>query len=449
MQYAKYIIYTFILITISSCSSDDDSWEQDGTNNHLLKDAKIEIIEGNGQSGYLGDKLNNEIIIKASANIARKYLLTYEVIKGEGTIILGDYYDTISGMHIPDKKDEFRFSWNLGCNDIEQKVKITLYTDSIKSDGDSYIYHKRPSYELIISASATKPKGWAKACGCEYIDNYYSKIVSFDNKTLYLVGRGILYSVDGGINWKKPEFIPNNEDVNNIAFNSKGWAYITTKNGVSYSKNMRDWIPINNGFLDYRDPTSFYVDDEILLISFYFDGIYMSTNNGSFWRKLLVGDPPNQFISRHPNGDLYFWDKWTSCYRSSDLGQTWSRVNINYKYVHSEIEDFKIDKNGWLYIGSGDATISIIDPITYEGDVHRYYEWNAVYQTISNITITSEDVLYMVNGHPKKGIYSKKNNWQYLDLNFPYTISNYYLKPDNTYILFSEKGVFYFSEKYP
>ena len=124
-------------------------------------------------------------------------------------------------------------------------------------------------------------------------------------------------------------------------------------------------------------------------------------------------------------------------------------MNINYKYVHSEIEDFKIDKNGWLYIGSGDATISIIDPITYEGDVHRYYEWNAVYQTISNITITSEDVLYMVNGHPKKGIYSKKNNWQYLDLNFPYTISNYYLKPDNTYILFSEKGVFYFSEKYP
>lgn len=442
MKYVIYIVVFMFSILFIGCERDDD------TDYPFLKDAKLVVLEGNNQSGYLGDVLQEEIKIKVSSDDATKrFLLSCEVLNDKGHII-PEYYYPINNMYQPDINGEFCFSWSLGCNDAEQQVKITLYTDSLKSDyGNNYIYHKVPSDEIIISASGVKPRGWAKACGCGEDSYYTSKIVSYDDKTLFLVGRGLLYSVDGGINWDIPKDIPHHEDVSDMAFNSKGWAYIITDNhGIFYSENMKEWTAINNGFLDYRMPTAFYVDDEILLASFYFDGLYISKDNGNFWRKLLIGSDPNQFIARHPNGDLYFWDKWTSCYTSTDLGVTWKRVNIDYQYVSSEIEDFKIDKQGKLYIGSGDATISIIDPVTYQGDVHKYYEWNASSQYINNITVTDDDVLYVVNGHPRSGIYSKKNNWQYLDVGFSHDIMNYYLSSDGIRILISQDGIYYFSK---
>ena len=444
MKYLICITVLFFSVSLISCERDDD------IDNVFREDAKLVVMEGAGQTGYLGDELQEEIKLKvSSADTAKRFIISCEVIKGEGHII-SRYNYPIDNMYVLYKNEEFSFSWSLGCNDADQKVKITLYTDSIKSsNGKACIYHKTPSDELIITASAIKPKGWGKACGCNKGSyySYSSKIVSFDNKTLYLVDRGLLYSVDGGINWDIPQNIPYHEDVSDLIFNSKGWAYIVTdSHGVLYSKDMKEWTAINNGFLDYRYPTSFYIDDEILLVSFYFDGLYISKDNGKFWRKLLVGYSPNQFITRHPNGDLYFWDKWTTCYKSTDMGANWKSEYISYKYVTSEIEDFKIDKQGKLYIGSGDATIAIIDPVTYEGDVHKYYEWNASSQHINNITVTDDNVIYVVNGHPKSGIYSKKSNWQYLDLGFPHSIMNYYLKPDNTYILISWEGIYYYSK---
>lgn len=442
----KYIIsyLTVFIFSISfiSCERDD---EIDYT---ILEDAKLTIIEGADQSGYLGDYLNEEIKVKASSSdTAKRFFLTCDVIMGNGRIYPQDNYLMNNGCALG-LNGEFSFSWSLGCNNAIQKVKITLYTDSVKQKyGNGYIYHKTPSDELIVSATAVKPKGWAKACVCGTDIDFFSRIVSYDNKTLYLVGRGLLYSVDGGINWDIPQDIPHYEDVFDIAFNSKGWAYIITNNyGVFYSKDMKEWTAINNGFLHYRMPTALYVDDEILLASFDFDGLYISRDNGKFWRKLLVGDSPNQLINRHPNGDLYFWDKWSSCYKSTDVGVTWKRLNIDYKYVNYEIEDFKIDPQGKLYIGSGDATIAILDPVTYQGDIHRYYEWNASSQHIDNINITNDDVTYLVKGHNKSGIYSKRNNWQYVDIGFSRDIMSYYLRSDNTYILVSTGGIYYFNK---
>ena len=437
-----YIAVFIFSISLISCERDDE------VKYTFLEDTKLSVVEGGGQSGYMGDYLNEEIRIKASSsNPAKRFFVTYEIIKGNGSIYPQNNYLMNNG-YILGIDGEFFFSWSLGCNETDQKVKITLYTDSIRlSDGKNYIFHKIPADELIVSASAVKPKGWAKACVCGTDFDFFSKIVSYDNKTLYLVGRGLQYSVDGGINWDIPQDIPHYDDVSDMAFNSKGWAYIVTEShGIFYSKDMKKWIAINNGLLDYRFPSAFYVDDEILMASFYFDGLFISKDNGQFWRKLLVGDSPNQFISRHPNGDLYFWDKWSDCYQSTDVGATWTKLNIDDKYVRYEIEDFTIDRQGKLYIGSGDASIAILDPLTYQGDVHRYYQWNASSQHINNIKITDDDVTYLVNGHPKSGIYSKKNNWDYVDIGFSGIIMNYYLRSDNTYILVTTKGIYYFGK---
>lgn len=449
MKPSIYILTLLSVIFLSSCSKNDDP---QGGSGDFVNDAKLELVSGANQSGYFGSKLNNDIIVKvSSADTAKRFLLAYEIVKGNGTLVPQQYWSSVNGMIQLNKGGEFKFEWSLGCNTANQEIKVTVYTDSIKSGyGNSYIYHKRPSAELIISASAGKPTGWSRACGCENFDPYFSKIVSFENKPLFLVNRshgGLLFSEDGGINWQIPSNIPNHNDVSDMVFNSKGWAYITTKgHGVFYSKDMISWMAINNGFLDYRNPTAFYVDDEVLLTSFYFDGLYISTDNGNFWRKLLVGDSPNKFISRHPSGDLYFFDKWDRLYKSNDIGKSWIALNVNYQYANTPIADFTIDKNGMLYIGGDDATLAILDPTTLQGEVHKYYEWNGSSQHINNITVTDDDVLYVVNGHNQSGLYSKKSNWQLLDLGFSHRITNYYQISNNRYILMSREGFFYFSE---
>jgi hypothetical protein len=114
----------------------------------------------------------------------------------------------------------------------------------------------------------------------------------------------------------------------------------------------------------------------------------------------------------------------------------------DYKYTGSELFDLNIDRNESIYLGGRDDTISVLDPLTYKGEVHRYYEYNGSSQEISNIQITNENVYYLVKGSPRSGVYSISNNWDLLNLGFSETIINYYLKSDNTFLLLSYDGLY-------
>lgn len=406
---------------------------------------KLEVIHGDNQSGYFGEYLSESIVIKASSNnVHRKYLIKWEMIQGNGSIEQG-YYDYGEEYYV-DSTGLLEIKWKLGCDNNIQKVKLFLYVDSTENNY-GLTYYTQPSDALILTSNGTNPIGWGRSCGCENLDTYYSKIISFDNNTLYLISRGLYISTDDGLNWNKMEGVPDWDNIVDAQFNSFGWLYVLTRdNGICYSKDLQNWEFINNGILDHRYPEAFLVEDSTLFVSFLFDGLYKTSDNGGFWRKLLVGGGGEYYgISRHPNGDLYVFDKWSDLFVSKNFGYAWEAVAIEYKYVNSPVYDLEIDNNGFIYIGANDATISKLSSDTYTGEIHNYYEMNHSSQHIEDIKILNNIVYFTVNGNPTPGIYSSQN-WQRLELGFNGRISNYYLKKDGTFLLISDDGLYYYNE---
>jgi len=447
----KTIKYFNILLLISlstfwSCEEDELGKEINST--ILETFGKLEIIHGDKQSGFFGEFLSDSIIVKASSNsLNRRYLIKYEMLKGNGEIERGDSNKYWDDFNI-DSTGIFQLNWRLGCNFNIQKLKLTVHVDSTKNYYGDYIYYNMPSDSIIITANAIKPKGWIKSCGTGSLYFSDSKIISYEN-TLYLVGRGLYSSTDQGLNWKKIEGIPisDSDKIINAQFNSQGWLYITTENlGVCYTKDLQNWEFINNGILDHRTPTTFLVEDSTLFVSFYFDGPYKSTDNGKSWNKMFVSNNADRFyhITRHPNGDIYLFDKWGILWKSKDSGNSWKKVDIEYKYVDSPIYDLEIDNSGDIYIGADDASISKVSSETYTGELHTYYEMNNSSQSVEKIREINNVIYFTVNGNPRPGVYSNQN-WEKIELDFDKPILDYFLKKDGTFLLLSNDRVYYFN----
>lgn len=441
MNKANILLTILAMITtlqLSSCEKDDI--EPTIASSY----GKMEVLHGDNQLGYYGEFLSDSILIRASSdNIHRRYILKWEMILGNGNIERVDY----GNEYYVDSTGIFEMKWRLGCDSNIQSVKLTLYVDSIRNERGYTEFHTIPSDSLIISATGTKPIGWARSCGCEHFDPFTSKIISFDNNTIYLVNRGLYSSTDEGINWNKVDGIPAWESIVDARFNNFGWLYVLSlDSGICYTKDFMNWEFINNGILDYRNPTTFFVDDTTLFVSFYFDGPYRTSNNGEFWRKILVDNFGDRYyhINRHPNGDLYVFDKWGSLYHSANNGDNWNKIDLDYKYTNYEVEDFIIDSNGTLYIGAGDATISILSSNSYTGETYSFYEMNHSSQHVEDIQIINGIVYFTVNGNPTPGIYSSQN-WQRLELGFDDKIRNYHLKDDGTFLLISYDGLYYYN----
>lgn len=431
------VILIFLLIL--SCEKDDLKSVKD------QMFGKLEIMYGDNQSGYFGEYLSDSIVIRASSNNEnRKYLIKWEIIQGNGRI----KPDSYRNEYILNNSGLLEIKWRLGCDHSIQKVKLMLYVDSINSENGYIKYYSSPSDSLIISANGIKPKGWARSCGCDNFDAFSSKIITFDNTTLYLVNHGLYSSIDDGLNWYKVEGVPDWENITDAQFNSLGWLYVLTEdNGICYSRDIYTWEFINNGIVDHRNPTAFYVEDSTIFVSFYFDGPYKTSNNGEFWRKMLVGEYSQRFynITRHPNGDIYLFDDWGDLFISKNFGSSWEEVEIDYKYVNSPVYDLEIDDAGYIYIGASGARISKVSADTYEGEIHSYYEMNHSTQHVEDIKIINNIVYFTVNGNPTPGLYSSQQ-WQRLELGFNRRIDNYYLKKDGTFLLIADDGLFYYNE---
>lgn len=444
----------FLILAVSFFSL--VSCQQDDFDNKVVSNSKgkIVLISGNNQSGVYDEYLNNTILFKISPeNEQTKFYLAYSFLNeyGYGSIVGENVFSFI----LPDENNMVEFKWKLGNFPEKQDIKFFLFADSvtIEQPYSHIIYHTVPCDSVTITANPIKPKGWVRAYFEQH--NYYnfdfSSICSYDNETLYatVYNSGLFSSKDGGNSWFPVKTVPYWTDVRNIRFNSKGWMYVQTdNNGIFYSKDLENWESINNGILDYRDPTSFYVDDDVLMTSFYFDGPYLSTNNGQFWEKLLIGGYSQRFYhtTRHKGDTLYLFDDWGSFFKSENKGDSWISINIDSYTGHNTPNDFKVGKDGSLYIGTYDAQLSVISSITYTGDIYRYYEWNGSTQYVENITVTDDDIYYLVTHAPKAGLYSKNNEWNKIDLNFKKPIQNYYIREDGTFILISYEGIYYFNE---
>jgi hypothetical protein len=443
MKLYKYILPLMLLYNWS-CTSPIEDIESKNNNN-----IKLTIVSGNNQSGQFGEILKDTIILKVTSKLPSKgYKITFECIQGNGKLIYNGGNNTI----MADSLGEIRFFWRVGGDNAVQKVRFYVYADSIKSTYGGYYYDtfsKIPSDSITIVSTSDKPKGWGLSCGLDdNIDFFSSDFLSFDNETIYLVNRHLYYSTDGGVNWYKKNNIPGDPEISFARFDSKGWLYLATKNnGIMYSKNLNTWKTINTGILDYRDPTMFLVEDSTLFVSFYFDGPYRTTDNGRFWRKLIVGGDTQRcyFMKRHPDGRLFMFDNWTTFLMSENNGDNWKSVNINSNYTNSIVYDLQIDPNGTIYIGADDATFSAIDSHSFTGYYKYYYQWNSNSQSVERIKRFNNNIYYLVRSTPTPGIYSVNNNWNRIELGFTKPIYNYYLKSDNTFILISNAGCYYFN----
>lgn len=407
-----------------------------GTNDGV----KITLTKGDNQSGLFGELLKDSIILKISSpNPANRFKIEGRMIQGNGLLEAGGYLAP-AYLYL-DSAGKVGVQWRMGCDNISQKVRFYVYTDTV-----GYNFNSVPSDSITVSATASKPSGWCRACGYGMINVYAPKIVTADNNTLYLVNNGLFNSTDGGLNWYKIKNLPYSDEVMDLQFNSRKEAYVLTKeHGVYFSTDMKQWTEINTGLLDKRDPTGFFVDDSTLLVSFYFDGPYITKNNGAFWKKVVVSSFSQRyyFFNRHPDGRLMLFDDWSDFKVSADNGDTWTNVFLDYKYRNYQIYDFKIDKSGMLYIGSGDATLAIVDPYTYQGSLHNYYQWNSSLQIINNISFLGNDVYYLVNYNPVPGIYKQSSGYGIWDVGFSEPIYYYFLKSNGVPLVSTRQWVYF------
>ena len=432
MKNQKILILIFFILLIG-CRKENTTDEIYNNPKDSLE-LYISIHHGNNQIGEYNKLLPDSLVVKITdkeGNSISKVPIRFEQKTGYGDISPGWVLTDSSGLAYT--------RWTLGCNSDFYEVNAFL-TDSISNKIDS----------VLFSAKAIIQSGWGKACGIERSGPFES-FFREHNGVIYFLNYGKVYTTqNGGISWQELENLPTSSNIFDIQFNSKNWMYVATSyDGVYYTEDYKTWHKINNGFINHSDVTSFLVEDTCLFISFNFDGLYRSTDNGSFWRKLLINGKSNEeyvYINRHPNGQLYLFDKWDTFWNSIDNGDNWEYVKLDSRYVHSEIEDFIIDKNGTFYIGSGDATISILTADYYEGKTHRYYEWNSSSQFVGDIKIFNEIIYFTVNGHPKSGIYSSQK-WKRVELEFEKQIYDYHLKNDGTFLIATSDGVYYYNNQ--
>jgi hypothetical protein len=409
---------------------------------------KLTVLQGNNQSGVFGELLPDTIkLAVTSRHPSDHFWISYRYVQGNGQLMQNTYLLTY-----PMRKDSagtLFLNWRMGCNSTTQQVRFYVYTDSLTNNYyDRGDYYSAPSDSVTITATAVKPSGWCRSCGYPQtgVASLINNKINSDNGKLYMVAQALFTSDDGGLNWYPISGIPYSDEVIDVQFNSMHWAYVLTQDhGLYFSKDMKQWEPINNGLLDMRQPTSFLVEDSAMFVSFYSDGPYRTTDNGNFWKKLVVGGISERFyyIRRHPDGRLMLFDEFSNFLVSADNGDTWKLVFIDYKYVNNQVFDFKIAPDGRLYIGAENSSLAIIDPNTYQGDVHSYPQYNSNEQTINNITITGDNVYYLVNYSSIPGIYSESNSWKWVDIGFNGRIDYYYLKENNKYLVDSDGWVYY------
>lgn len=398
------------------------------------KEFNFEIIHGNNQTAHYNTQLQDSLVVKVSDSKGKPVQnapVSFKVKNGSVS----------SDQLLTDSAGLAHVKWTLGCSGNDNELKAYLHNAAS---------NKIDSVRFTVNASI--PKGWVKSCGMGYLDPH-QMVFREHNGILYVSSAMMIYtSKDGGKNWQELENMPPlsmHSYVFDIQFNSKGWMYVASRNdGVFYTKDHKNWQKINNGITDYRDPIAFLVEDDNLFISFYFGGLYRSMDNGQSWRQLLVDGKSYDryvFINRHPNGDLYLFDKWDNLWHSTTNGTKWVDVNLSYKYTNYEVKDFVIDKDGTFYVGAGDATISIVSSKTYQGTMHSYYQWNGSSQHVNHINIINDIVYYNVSSNPDPGIYSSQN-WQKLDLGFKGRIYNYHLKSDGTFLIASHDGIYYHNQ---
>ncbi len=412
-----------LFMTIIACNKENSNPEN---GNNL----KIEIVHGNLQTGIYNSPLQDSLVVMVSdskGNPVSKAPISFDFKVGSGSISSDWVFTDTLGLAY--------FYWTIDCHSDNNQLAVYL-NDSVSNRIDS----------VTFNATASFPNGWGKSCGIDR--DLYRPFFRENNGTIYFSDFSMIYrSNDGGISWQEYENMPPISNyIFDIQFNSQGWMYVITEgDGIFYTEDEITWHQINKGMNNLYYPASFLVEDTCLFVAYDNSGcVYRSTDNGESWQKLIVSNyyEEYEFISRHPNGDLYLFDKSENFWHSTDNGDHWDAIDLDYNYTKYFVEDFIIDKDGSLYIGTDNSVISNLSSDTYVGESHSYKKKNTS-AVISDFKIVNDIVYYTVIDYFESGIYSSRD-WSKLDLGFEKGIRTYFLTEDGTFLIASSDGVYYY-----
>lgn len=449
MKLNQLLLAALFALVLCSCGSDNDP--EPNTHAAREKYATLSIVSGDGQTGTFSSLLDDSLIMQvatAHEELAlNRFYLKASVVNGNGSVN-SDQWSSWPDISLPSANGKFKATWKLGCDGTTQSVRFYLFhMDSCNFIGGAPANCAAiDSVTFSATVSLGSSSGWVKICGIDWVDSYNTKIRTFGDE-IYAVNQGSLYKLKDGVirYWEELSNVPYR--AYDFGFDSQGTLYILTEeNGIFVTEDQNHWKSYGTGILDTRYPIGFLVEDSVVYASFHFDGMYRLRKNSDFARKLLIDGKYYEeyaFPARHPNGDLYVIDKWDNYWTSSNSGDSWTALSIEWKYVNYETKDFKIHPSGLLYIGSGDASLAILSPTTYMGDLHKYYQWNGSSQHIENIQFNGKDVYYLVSHTTNPGIYSSTTGWQKINIGFEETISLFHRMKDGTFLIGSMDGIYY------
>ncbi len=305
---------------------------------------------------YVGDVGDNSIVdIKIKPNGEIFVATTYKL-----------YHSTDNGNSWQYLSTAQQYNNSLAINYNNNKIYLSSVSlEYSLNNGSTLIHTSMPaSNEIAINSngvvftSSNSGAGVYKTSndGSTYsicpVNSYVVSLV-IDSSDIIYAGAywpfgGIYKSTDNGSTWVQIDSGFINNKIVDLTLNSQGDLYALTESNNFYVRyhNSTNWTPISHSVPGAR--TIFYdkIHDQILVGS-YGDGVYAANDSALTWTKKSYG-MTGLFIN-----DMFFTSNNTlyviadnGSYKSSDLGNTWTELNLPFMSYTSATED----NNGNIFI---------------------------------------------------------------------------------------------------
>ncbi len=235
----------------------------------------------------------------------------------------------------------------------------------------------------------------------EEISTPLTNIYSFHciNKTEMLLGgsndtsAGLYVSDNEGASWQYQNLIDQNYGCGFIGHHNETiLAYVGSH--LFKMNGLYDWNEINAAS---GSGTLLLVNDTII-IKGNWETVEKSVDGGYTWR-IVHNNYPNENVEtiiQHPNGDLFFGtyavddNTIPGVYTSTDLGETWSKVGLNYHMPMA----LATDSEGNIYAGSWGHYDTGMGGVYKSTDLGVTWDTLKLGMGVTSLVVTSGDTIY-------------------------------------------------------
>ncbi|MGE5480655.1 MAG: WD40/YVTN/BNR-like repeat-containing protein [Chloroflexota bacterium] len=333
---------------------------------------------------------------------------------------------------ITSKEDGFYYSMDGGATWLQNKISMnnsnaflydSFFVTSVEKDGLRFFGKKDNKYELLRSALK----------GISVFDFYPNK-----NSIIVNTSKGCLLSTDYGETWSSK-----NDGITDYYINYIGKfgdeIVISTSSGIPFSTTNHgdSWkaFPADTGFSNFTSIDK--RDDLIIYSSYYFNNLYVSTNNGKDWSSNL-GNPAFEplralSVSILDNGNILARAK-DGIYISSDTIKTWKKVDTSHSAF--SLASFGINNDG-IFSASDEGVLISTD----KGLSWQKVNYNFTGSRIKGIKV--QDSFVIANSYDSTLYISKDYGKDWKTVNTPCSaINSTCIAEDKIFICSSKEGIY-------